>query len=89
MDIKTKLYIAKIFDNDLVAIHESKVIVNLKKPAYIGMYILSFIKVLMNELQYHYINNKYSNKSKLLLTDTDSSIYKRRTEECLILIKTP
>ena len=89
MDIKTKLYIAKIFDNDLVAIHESKVIVNLNKPAYIGMYILSFIKVLMNELQYHYINNKYSNKSKLLLTETDSLMYKRRTEECLILIKTP
>ena len=89
MDIKTKLYIAKIFDNDLVAIHESKVIVNLNKPAYIGMYILAFIKVLMNELHYHYINNKYSNKSKLLLTDTDSLMYKRRTEECLILIKTP
>ena len=89
MDIKTKLYVAKIFDNDLVATHKSKVIVNLNKPAYIGMYILAFIKVLMNELHYHYINNKYSNKSKLLLTDTDSLMYKRRTEECLILIKTP
>ena len=89
MDIKTKLYVAKIFDNDLVAIHKSKVIVNLNKTAYTGMYILAFIKVLMNELQYHYINNKYSNNSKLLLTDTDSLMYKRRTEECLILIKTP
>ena len=89
MDIKTKLYVAKIFDNDLVATHKSKVIVNLNKPAYIGMYILAFIKVLMNELHYHYINNKYSNKSKLLLTDTDSLMHKRRTKECLILIKTP
>ena len=47
MDMKTKLHIAKIFDNDLVAIPKSKVIVKLNKPAYIGMCILDFIKVLM------------------------------------------
>ena len=30
----------KIFDNDLVAIHKSKVTLNFNKPAYVGMCIL-------------------------------------------------
>ena len=37
----------KIFDNDLVAIHKSKVTLLLNKPAYIGMCILDLSKVLM------------------------------------------
>ena len=37
----------KIFDNDLVAIHKSKVTLVLNKPAYIGMCILDLSKVLM------------------------------------------
>ena len=30
----------KIFDNDLVAVQKSKIIVKLNKPAYVGMCIL-------------------------------------------------
>ena len=40
MDIKTKLYDTKIFDNDLVAINESRITLKLNKPEYIGMCIL-------------------------------------------------
>ena len=60
----------KIFENDLVVMRKSKVTLMLKKPAYIGMCILELSKVLMYELYYDYIKNKYNN-SKLLFTDTE------------------
>ena len=37
----------KMFDNNLVAIHKSKLPLNFNKPAYIGMCILELSKVLM------------------------------------------
>ena len=53
----------KIFDNDLVAIPKNKVTLTLNKPAYIRMCILEFSKVLMYELHYNYIKNRYGNNS--------------------------
>ena len=44
------------------------------------MCILELNKVLMYELNYYYIKNKYDNKSELLFTDTDSLLYKMKTE---------
>ena len=44
-----------MFDNDLVAIRKSKVILTLNKPAYIGMCILKLSKVFMYEFHYDYI----------------------------------
>ena len=64
----------KIFDNNLVAIHQSKAALRLNKPAYTGMCILELSKVLMYEFHYDYLKNQYDNKSKLLFTDTDSLI---------------
>ena len=37
----------KIFDNDLVAIHKSKVTLTLNKPANVGMCMLDLSKELM------------------------------------------
>ena len=71
----------KIFDSDLVAIYKNKVTLRLKKPAYIGVCILELSKVLMYEFHYDYIKNKNGNNSKLLLTDTDSLMYKIKTED--------
>ena len=71
----------KIFDNDLVAISKNKVILTLKKPAYIEMCILDLSKVLMYEFHYDYIKNKYGNNSRLLFTDTDSLMYEIKTED--------
>ena len=71
----------KIFDNTLVAILKSKVILTLNKPPYIGMYILELSKVLMYEFHYAYIENKYDNNSRLLFADTDSLIYEIETED--------
>ena len=71
----------KIFDNDLLVIHKNKVTLTLNKPAYIGMCILELSKSLMYEFNYNYIKNKYGNNSRLLLTDTDSLMYKIKTED--------
>ena len=71
----------KIFDNDLVAIRKSKVTLTINKHAYIGMCILELSKVLMYEFHYDYIENKYSNNSRLLFTDTDSLMYKIKTKD--------
>ena len=51
-----------MFDNNLVAIHKSKLPLKLNKPAYIGMCILKLSKVLMYECHYDYIKNKNNNK---------------------------
>ena len=75
MDIRTKLYVRQIFDNDLVAIRKNKVKLTLNKTAYIGMYILKLSKVLTYESHYYYIKNKYGNNSRLLFTGTDSLMY--------------
>ena len=55
----------KIFDNNLEAIQKSKLALKLSKLAYTGMCILELSRVLMYEIHYGYIKNKYDNKSKL------------------------
>ena len=52
----------KTFDNDFVAIRKNKMEFTFKNPAYIGMCILEFRKVLMYEFYYDYIKNKCGNK---------------------------
>ena len=52
----------KTFDNDFVAIRKNKMEFTFKKPAYIGICILEFSKVLMYEFHYDYIKNEYGNK---------------------------
>ena len=49
----------KIFDNDLVVKHKSKITLMLTKPAYIWVCILDLSKVLIYKFHYDYINNKY------------------------------
>ena len=71
----------KIFDRNLVALHNSKLAFKLNKPANIEMRILELSKRLMYKFHYDYIKNKYDNKSNLLFTDTDSLMYKIKTED--------
>ena len=66
----------KIFGNNLVAISKFKLALKLNKPVYIRMCISELSKVLMYEFHYYCFKNKYNNKSKLLLADTVSLIYK-------------
>ena len=69
------------FDTELVAMHKSRVTLNLKNPAHFGMCILDFSKVLMCKFHYNYIKNKYGNKSRLLFTVTDSLMYEIKPED--------
>ena len=71
----------QIFDNDLVTIRNNKVSLTLNKPEYIGMHILELSKVLMYKLYYDYIKNRDGNNSRLLFKDTDSVMYKIKTED--------
>ena len=71
----------KIFDNDLVAICKKKVTVALKRPAYIGKCTLELSEVLMYKFHYDYIKDKYGNNSRVSFTDTDSLLYRIKTED--------
>ena len=80
MDIKTRLQAKKIFGNDLVTIHKSKVKLTINKPAYIGICILEMSRMLMYEFHYDYIKNKYDSNSGLLFTDS-ITIYKIKAKD--------
>ena len=50
--------------------------INLDKPIYIGTSILGLSKASMQDFHYNYIKNEYGAKPEMLLTDTDSFMYK-------------
>ena len=58
---KPSCILHEIFGNKLVAIHKSKVVIMLNKPAYIKMCILELSKVLMYEFHYDLFKSKYGN----------------------------
>ena len=61
----------KRLENDLVAIHKSKITLKLNKLAYVGVSMVDWSKVLMYELHYDYIKNKYGSNSRILFTIAD------------------
>ena len=71
----------KIFNKYLVAVHKIKETLTVDRPAYVGMCILDLSKTLMYDFHYNYIKQKYSNKAKLLFTDTDSLTYEIEADD--------
>ena len=61
----------KIFDNDLIA--KRKITLTLNKPTNIRICILELS--IYVQISLWYSKNKYDNNSRLLFTDTDSSMY--------------
>ena len=76
----------KTFDNNLVTICKSKFTLTLNKPAYVGMCVLDFGKLLMHEYHYDYFQSKHGNKSRPSFTDTDSQMYGIKTDFIKILV---
>ena len=60
---------------------KAKITLKINKPGYAGICILDFSKVLMYEFYYNYIGNKYSSKSRLLFTGTDSLMHEIKDED--------
>ena len=69
----------KIFNKNFVAISEINPVLTLNKPIYVGFSILDLSKLLMYEFHYKYIKSKFD--TKLLFTDTDSLVYKIKTDD--------
>ena len=78
---KTKLYVTKIFDNDLVAICKSKVTLTLNKQVIARVCRLDLSKVLIDKFHYDYVKNKYGNNTRLLFTSADSLIYEIKSDD--------
>ena len=72
---------AKIFDENLAAVHMTRMTTCLNRPIYIGFTVLELAKVMMYNFHYDYIKAKYGDNATLLLTDTDSLFYEIESKD--------
>ena len=63
----------KVFENNLVAIHEKKISLTLNKSIYVGFTVLELSKWEMHNFHYNFMIRKSS--TRLLFTDTNSLCY--------------
>ena len=71
-----------LLGSDLMSCEMEKVKVKMNKPVYLGQAILDLSKTIMYEFQYDYMKKKYDKESlKLCYMDTDSLVYRIRTED--------
>ena len=60
----------KVFENNLVAIHEKKISLTLNKLTYVGFPVLELSKWEMHNFHHNFMIKKFN--TKLLFTDIDS-----------------
>ena len=68
----------KLFDKDYAAIHETKPVLMLNKPIYVGFTVLELSKWMMYDFYYNFIKNNFN--AELLFTDTDSLTYEIKSK---------
>ena len=68
----------KIFDKDYAAIYETKLVLILNKPVYVGFTVLKLSKWMMYDFHYNFIKKNFD--AELLFTDTDNLAYEIRAE---------
>ena len=72
---------SKIFNENLVAVHNIKQKLYMNQPIYVGFSILDLSKYHMYNFHHGFVKNRYGSDSKLLFTDTDSLCYEITTED--------
>ena len=68
----------KVFGKYYTAINESKPVLILKKPIYIGFTVLDLSKWKMYDFHYNFIKKEFD--AELLFTDTDSLTYEIKSK---------
>ena len=61
------MFTHKLFDKDYAAIHETKPVLLLNKPIYVGFTVLELSKWMMYDFHYNFIKNNFNDE--LLFTD--------------------
>ena len=72
---------AEIIYDDLTLVRGARLRVTLNKQTSVGFSILEISKLVMYEFYYDYLKPKYSDRCKLLFTDTDSFCCHIQTED--------
>ncbi|KAJ1526545.1 hypothetical protein ONE63_008132 [Megalurothrips usitatus] len=71
----------EIFDHGLVAVERRKAKITFNRPAYTGQVILDISKEIMYNFHYNIMKQRYGQDITVLATDTDSLIYKIKTDD--------
>ena len=71
----------KIFTKHLLVKEVEKTQIYMDNTVYLGLSILEFCKILMDEFWYDYLKLKYGEKGKLCYRDTDSFIVYIKTDD--------
>ena len=69
----------KMFDKNYAAIHETKPVLTLNKPIYVGFTVLELTKWLMHDFHYNFIKKHFN--AEFLFTDTDSLTYETKSKD--------
>ncbi|XP_011875161.1 PREDICTED: uncharacterized protein LOC105566057 [Vollenhovia emeryi] len=81
MIAKPNFHSRSIFSENLIAVELRKLEVKFNKPIYVGMCILDISKICLYEFHHEYMLPLYSNRCKIMYTDTDSLIYHIQCED--------
>ena len=68
----------KLFDEEYAAIHETKPVLMLNKPIYVGFTVLELSKWMMYDFHYNFMKKNFN--AELLFADTDSLTYEIKSE---------
>ena len=71
--------IHKTFYKNFAAIHETKPVLTLNDPIYVGFTVLELSKWLMYDFYYNFIKKHFD--AELLFTDTDSLTYQIKSKD--------
>ena len=54
---------SKIFNKNMIAVHQTQTVLSVNRPSYVGMCILDLSKTLMHDFHYNYNKKKYGAKA--------------------------